>query len=213
MSPEAAHSPKFENRQSVDRYCSAHCICGTRSYTDVLFLNCVLGDYAMLEGLIGRACQFIADQIGDLPTILIVAAVCGLIFLTMGLTISHSSRYLLRTAIRQVTAYVIHTGRKYFRHLRWMGLTQRTCQIAVVCSVAAWFGILIMFAFKPYWTFAFVLTVVLVTALSIEGWRKAGKRKKAFKFVRAFYEPTLALTVPTFASKVVDAALRAMVGG
>jgi hypothetical protein len=166
----------------------------------------------MLEGLLGRTCQQIANSVGDIPTILIVAATFGLVLLLVGLAVARASTFLLRSTLRQITAYVIHTGRKYFRHLRWMGLTQRSCQIAVVCSIAAWFGILVMFAFRPYWTLVFVLTLVLVTALSIEGWRQAGRRKKVVRFVRAFYEPTLALAAPTFASKIVDAGLRAIAG-
>ena len=166
----------------------------------------------MFEGAVGRFCQFVADHIGDAATIVLLALSFGLAFLLSGLTVAQTTTYLLRRAVRQAVAYVIHTGKKYFQHLKWMGLTQRSCQIAVVCSVAAWLGLLMAFAFKPYWLSIVAFTLVLVTILSVEGWQRSGKRKKVFKFVRSFYEPTFALTVPAFAGKIVDAGLRVVAG-
>lgn len=166
----------------------------------------------MVGDLLSRVCQSVANVIGDLPTILLVALSFGLILLLFGLAVSRTATYLLRKFAREATAYIVHAGKRYFQHLKWMGLTEKSCRIAVVCSLVAWFGVLVIFAFKPYWALTLMLIIALVVGFTVEGWRQAGKRKKPWRFVRAFYEPTFALTIPALAGKIVDAGLHSLAG-
>src|SRR5262245_19179510 len=164
-----------------------------------------------IEAAFLQLCFWIQSIAGPLFTILMIALTAGLLCLAIGVTIlvlwrffSWGARYTMLKAWIRVRNYVVETALQYFNRLKRYGLTRVACNIAVVCSIAVWVAIIAAFAFSDHLAEAATVIVVMVLAFFIAGWKKRGPRARFFTFTRGFFEPTLALAIPTFLAKSGD---------
>lgn len=144
-------------------------------------------------------------------TILMVALTFGLLCLAVVLTIltlwrffSWGARFTMLKAWLRAQHYIVETAIKYFKRLKNYGLTKVACQIAVICSVVVWVGIVAAFAFSELFLEAMVVIVAALIGFFYAGWRNKGPRARFFRFSRGFLEPTMVLAIPTFMAKTGD---------
>ena len=166
-------------------------------------------------GVFVAAVEFACELIGDVPTIilfgLIIGTVVGLAPFVMGFVIVRLLVLSVRRAAWRLRSHLRSTTDKYFERLKFKGLTIPSCRIAVWCSVVVWVGVLVAFAVH-FWKETLILTLSALLVLSVAGWRVKGPKATFSRFVTAFYEPTLALIVPTVFMKSVDLAVRSIFG-
>jgi hypothetical protein len=164
-----------------------------------------------IEAAFFQLCFWTQSIAGPLFTILMIALTAGLVCLAVGVTVlvlwrffSRGARYAMLKAWVKIRNNVVETALQYFNRLRRYGLTRVACNIAVVCSIAVWVAIIAAFAFSDHLPEAAAVIVVMVLAFFIAGRKKRGPRGRFFTFTRGFFEPTLALAIPTFLAKSGD---------
>jgi hypothetical protein len=174
------------------------------------------------EDFVLDALRFADALIGPLGTILLIALWIGLICAAIGLTIAVLWRYFslgfqiaVLRAWNSLRAHISETAQRYFRRIRRYGHTVKSCIIAVVCSLALWLALVAAFAFSQHWRVSVVILLLLPFLFFYAGWRSGGPRapNHRVRFTYAFFEPAVALGVPTLFSKAMDAGLKALAGG
>jgi hypothetical protein len=143
----------------------------------------------------------------------------GLFCLAVLLTLATLWPYLslgIRLAVlrawAQLSDYIGETGRKYFDRIKWFGHTKQSTKVAVICSLAMWFGVAVAFAFPAYWRVSVAVLLVLPALFFALGWYLGGRQAPAhsFRFTCSFFEPAIALAVPLLAGKLMDIGLQAL---
>ena len=126
--------------------------------------------------------------------------------------LSEGFRRAVLLAWGRLRDHVIFTARLYFRRLRWYGHTVPSTVIAVVFSLVIWLAVAASLTFTAYWQISVAaLTALPVTFLLVGWWTRgpnAGNHR--FNFACSFFEPALALVVPSVGSKLIDIALHAL---
>ena len=164
--------------------------------------------YSMFVALVMGAC----DVIGVLPAIIVFGVLLGLLPFVIGFAVLQVLLLTLRRAVWRLRGHLRDTTNKYFQRLKFKGLTEAACRAAVWCSLVVWVGVLTAFA-VTFWKETLALTISALIVFTIAGWRAKGPRSTLPRFVRSFYEPTAALTVPTVVMKSSDIIMKWMLDG
>jgi len=138
---------------------------------------------------------------------LVIATALGLF--AVALTIAVLWHYLSEGLRGHVTEMV----QTYFRRLMRYGHTRPSTKTAVVCSLVVWLGIGVAFTFPEYWRTSVAALLLLPVIFFAAGWRRKGPRatNHRLRFTYTFFEPAVALAIPSVAGKLVDAGLRALI--
>jgi hypothetical protein len=104
------------------------------------------------------------------------------------------------------------TARLYFRRIKFFGHTIPSTWTAVACSLVVWLTIVLTFTLALSWQACVSLLVGVCVVFLCFGYRLGGPRAKnhKFRFASSFFEPALALAVPSLAGKLVEAGLRSI---
>jgi hypothetical protein len=121
-------------------------------------------------------------------------------------------RLTVEHAWKRLRDHVVETGRLYFNRIRLYGHTHKSTWTAVVFSLVIWVAIAASVAFAAYWRISVVVLLVLPAAFLVVGWCLRGPRagNHRFRFACTFFEPAVALVVPSLGSKLIDVGLQAL---
>jgi hypothetical protein len=149
-------------------------------------------------------------------TILTIALGVGLVCAAVGLTAAVLWHYLsegYQLAVLRAWEHLKGTAELYFRRIRWYGHTHKSTWTAVACSLVIWLGIGVSFKLTAYWQTCLVVLLALPLAFLAVGWWLRGPRasEHRFRFVCSFFEPVIALAVPSLAGKVVEMVISTLV--
>jgi hypothetical protein len=142
--------------------------------------------------------------------ILTIAVGVGLAFAAVGLTVA----VLWREGWVRFWNHSTDTVRLYFRRLKWCGHTKPSTAVAVAFSLALWFGTAVALTFPAYWRVSAVGLLVLPVLFLTGAWWLGGASvpRHRFRFACSFFEPAMALVVPSLGSKLIDAGLKIAAG-
>jgi hypothetical protein len=112
----------------------------------------------------------------------------------------------------RVRKYIADTARTYFRRLMRYGHTLASTTIAVIFSLVIWLAAAASFTFPAYWRLSLFAVIILPAAFLLAAWWTRGPAaiRHRFDFACTFFEPAIALVLPSMGNKLIDMVLQTL---